>query len=86
MLLNVYIADLEDEIPANLTVDTSKYADDCTLDQAVGAGEISHVQQGSRHYPKLVSVEQNDYQRQKNKGHVDMLHGISIGTSSCLYR
>ena len=45
MLFNVYIDDLEDEIPANLTVDTSKYADDCTLDQAVGAGEISHVQQ-----------------------------------------
>ncbi|CAB4037001.1 Hypothetical predicted protein [Paramuricea clavata] len=35
----------EDEIPANLTVDTSKYADDCTLDQAVRAGEISHVKQ-----------------------------------------
>jgi hypothetical protein len=32
------------------------------------AGEISHAQQAlSRHYPKLVSVEQNDYQRQKNK-------------------
>jgi hypothetical protein len=45
MLFNVYIDYLEDEIPANLTVDTSKYADDCTLDQAVGAGEISHVQQ-----------------------------------------
>jgi hypothetical protein len=89
MLFNVYIDDLEDEIPANLTVDTSKYADDCTLDQEVGAGEISHLQQAlskiSRHYPKLVSVEQNDYQRQKNKGHVDMLHGISTGTS-CLYR
>ena len=27
MLFNVYIDDLEDEIPANLTVDTSKYAD-----------------------------------------------------------
>jgi hypothetical protein len=45
ILFNVYIDDLEDEIPANLTVDTSKYADDCTLDQAVGAREISHVQQ-----------------------------------------
>jgi hypothetical protein len=45
MLFNVYIDDLEDEIPTNLTVDTSKNADDCTLDQAVGAGEISHVQQ-----------------------------------------
>jgi hypothetical protein len=45
MLFNVYIDYLEDEIPANLTVDTSKYADDCTLDQAVGAGEISHVDQ-----------------------------------------
>jgi hypothetical protein len=48
MLFSVYIDDLETfrgEIPANLTVDTSKYADDCTLDQAVGSGEISHVQQ-----------------------------------------
>ena len=45
MLFIVYIDDLNDEIPANLTVDTSKYADDCTLGQAVGAGEISHVQQ-----------------------------------------
>jgi hypothetical protein len=45
MLFNVYIDDLEDEIPANLTVDTWKNADDCTLDQAVGAGQISHVQQ-----------------------------------------
>ncbi|CAB3986094.1 Hypothetical predicted protein [Paramuricea clavata] len=35
----------EDEITANLTFHTSKCADDCTLDQAVGAGEISHVQQ-----------------------------------------
>jgi hypothetical protein len=32
MLFNVYIDDSEDEIPANLTVDTSKYADDCKLD------------------------------------------------------
>ena len=45
MLFNVYIDDLEDEIPANLTVNTWKNADDCTLDQAVGAGQISHVQQ-----------------------------------------
>jgi hypothetical protein len=45
MLFNIYIDNLEDEIPTNLTADTSKYADDCTLDQAVGAGEISHVQQ-----------------------------------------
>ena len=45
MLFNVYIDDLENEISANLTVDTSKHADDCTLDQAVGAGEISHIQQ-----------------------------------------
>ena len=45
ILFNVYIDDLENEISANLTVDTSKYADDCTLDQAVGAGEISHTQQ-----------------------------------------
>ncbi|CAB3995806.1 Hypothetical predicted protein, partial [Paramuricea clavata] len=44
ILFNVYIDDLEDEIPANLTFDTAKYADDCTLDQAVGAREISHVQ------------------------------------------
>ncbi len=36
----------------NVYIDDSKYADDCTLDQAVGAGEISHI--GSRHYPKLV--------------------------------
>ena len=45
MLFNVYIDGFEDEIPVNLTVDTSKYADDCTVDRAVGAGEISHVQQ-----------------------------------------
>jgi hypothetical protein len=45
MLFNLYIDDLEVDIPANLTVDPSKYALACTLDQAVGAGEISHVQQ-----------------------------------------
>ena len=45
ILFNVYIDDLENEISANLNVDTSKYADDCTPDQAVGAEEISHTQQ-----------------------------------------
>ncbi|CAB4012320.1 Hypothetical predicted protein [Paramuricea clavata] len=45
ILFNVCIDDLEDEISANLAVDTSKYADDCTIDQAIGAGEISHVRQ-----------------------------------------
>ncbi|CAB4006361.1 Hypothetical predicted protein [Paramuricea clavata] len=69
MLFNVYIDDLEDQIPANLTVVTSKYADNCTLDQAVGAGEISHVQQALDIIQNwsVSTVEQNDYQRQKNK-------------------
>jgi hypothetical protein len=59
MLFNVYINDLEDEIPANLTVDTSKYADDCTLDQAVGAGEISHVHEQALDIIQNWSVSNN---------------------------
>ena len=45
MLFNVHIDDLEDTIPNILNVSTCKYADDCTLDQVVGIGDSSHIQE-----------------------------------------
>ena len=84
MLFNVYIDDLEDEIPANLTVDTSKYADDCTLDPAVAAGEVSHVQQALDIIQNWSVSNRMTINVKKTKEH--MLHGISTETSSCLYR
>ena len=34
-LFNIHINDMEDSIPDDLLVDTTKYADDCTEDQLV---------------------------------------------------
>ena len=45
MLFNVHIDDLEDTIPNLLNVSTSKYEDDCTLDQVVEIGDSSHIQE-----------------------------------------
>ena len=43
-LFNEYINDLEDNIPKEIDVNTSKYADDCTQDQIVERGERSSMQ------------------------------------------
>ena len=43
-LINIHINDLEDSIPDDLVVDTTKYADDCTEDQLVEQGMSSSMQ------------------------------------------
>ena len=46
MLFNVHIDDIEDAIPNHMNyVNTCKYADDCTQDQIIGAGDSSHIQE-----------------------------------------
>lgn len=44
MLFNVHIDDLEDAIPNPMNINTCKYADDCTIDQAVGAVDTNYIQ------------------------------------------
>ena len=44
---NVHINDLEDSIPDHLTINTNKYADDCTLDEVIERGLSSHVQEST---------------------------------------
>ena len=73
MLFNVDIDDLEDTIPNLLTVSTCKYADDCTLDQVVGIGDSSHIQEAFD-VAVLFSAESNkmviNVKRQKTCGSV----------------
>ena len=46
MLFNVHIDDIEDAIPNHMNyVNTCKYADNCTQDQIIGAGDSSHIQE-----------------------------------------
>ena len=43
-LFNTHINDLEDGVPEQPRVNTGKYADDCTMDASVNAGEPSSLQ------------------------------------------
>ena len=43
-LFNIHINDLEDGVPEQSRVNTGKYADDCTMDTSVNAGEPSSLQ------------------------------------------
>ena len=47
ILFNVHISDLEDSIPDHLTINTNKYADDCTLEEVIERGLSSHVQEST---------------------------------------
>ena len=44
-LFNVHINNMEDSIPDHLMINTNKYADDCTQDEVVGIGALSHIQE-----------------------------------------
>ena len=46
--LFIHINDLEDSIPEDLVVDTTKYADDCTEDQLVEQSMSSVCTSGNR--------------------------------------
>ena len=43
-LYNIHINDLEHGVPEQPRVNTGKYADDCTMDASVNAGEPSSLQ------------------------------------------
>ena len=47
ILFSIHINDLEDSIPDHLTINTNKYADDCTLDEVIERGLSSHVQEST---------------------------------------
>ena len=47
ILFNVHINDLEDSMPDHLTINTNKYADDCTVDEVIERGLSSHVQEST---------------------------------------
>ena len=40
-LFNVHVNDFEDSIPDHLNINTYKYADDCTQDEAIPSGSYS---------------------------------------------
>ena len=44
-LFNVHINDIEDSIHKSIEADAHKYADDCTLDESVKEGNVSHMQE-----------------------------------------
>ena len=44
VLFNIHINDIESEIPERLSMNSCKYADDCTLDESVSQGSTSHMQ------------------------------------------
>ena len=44
-LFNVHVNDLETSIPDHLSINTCKYADDCTQDEIVIRGTCSHMQE-----------------------------------------
>ena len=44
-LLNVHVNDLENSVPDHLSINTCKYADDCTQDEVVAQGTTSHMQE-----------------------------------------
>ena len=44
-VFNVHINDIEDSIHKSIEADAHKYADDCTLDESVKEGNVSHMQE-----------------------------------------
>ena len=44
-LFNIHINDIENSIPDRLSINTCKYADDCTQDETVSQGSSSHMQE-----------------------------------------
>ena len=44
VLFNIHINDMESSIPERLSMNSCKYADDCTLDESVSQGSTSHMQ------------------------------------------
>ena len=44
-LFNIPINDIENSIPDRLSINTCKYADDCTQDETVSQGSSSHMQE-----------------------------------------
>ena len=44
VLFNIHISDIESSIPERLSMNSCKYADDCTLDESVSQGSTSHMQ------------------------------------------
>ena len=44
MPFNIHINDIESSIPDRLSINSCKYADDCTLDESVSQGLTSHMQ------------------------------------------
>ena len=44
VLFNIHINDIESAIPERLFMNSSKYADDCTLDESVSQGSTNHMQ------------------------------------------
>ena len=44
-LFNVHANDLENSVPDHLSINTCKYADDCTQDEVLARGTASHMQE-----------------------------------------
>ena len=45
MLFNIHVNDIENSILDRLSINTCKYADDCTQDETVSQGSSSHMQE-----------------------------------------
>jgi hypothetical protein len=63
-LFNVYVNDFENSVPDHLSINTCKYADDCTQDEVVAQETTSHILDASQKWATENKMKINP---QKNK-------------------
>ena len=66
-LFNIHINDLENSIPDDLEIDTTKYADDCTEDQLVEQGKSSSMQIAIDYVCKWAETNKMELNKKKTK-------------------
>ena len=74
-LFNIHINDLENSIPDDLDIDTTKYADDCTEDQLVEQGNSSSMQIAIDYVCKWAETNKMELNKKKLKicGYVSLI-------------
>ena len=71
VLFNIHINDIESAISERLSMNSCKYADDCTLDESVSQGSTSHMQMDLEAVQDW-STRNNDNKPEENERYVDL--------------
>ena len=79
ILFNVHINDMEDSMLDHLTINTNKYAHDCTLDEFIERGLSSHVQESTN---AIINLATENKMMINAKKHKDMWICF-VQSSSC---